>query len=40
MSPYPGSYPDKVSGLGDLPSQKPGIPTIIPTKCRDLASYA
>ena len=35
MTPYPDSNPDKVSGLADWPEPRTGIPTIIPTKCRD-----
>lgn len=35
MTPNPDSNPDKVSGLADWPEPRTGIPTIIPTKCRD-----
>lgn len=36
MSLHPDNNPDKVSGFGLLSELKSGIPTIIPTTCRDL----
>jgi hypothetical protein len=35
MTPNPDNNPDKVSGFGGWPGTRLGIPTIIPTKCRD-----
>ena len=35
MMTYPDINPDNVSGFEDHTGAKPGIPTQIPTKCRD-----
>lgn len=35
MSPHSDSNPDKVSGFGWPQGLESGIPTIIPTMCRD-----
>lgn len=35
MMTYPDNHPDNVSGFESHTGPKPGIPTQIPTKCRD-----
>jgi len=37
MTPHPDSCPDRLSELATLTQGTAGIPTVIPTKCRDTA---
>ena len=37
MTPHPDSCPDRLSELATLMQGTAGIPTVIPTKCRDTA---
>jgi hypothetical protein len=36
MTPHPDSCPDRPSELATLTQGTAGIPTVIPTKCRDM----
>ena len=38
MMSYPDNYPGRLSGVRVLESGSPGIPTQIPTDCRDSAA--
>ena len=39
MTPHPDSCPDKLSELAILTQGTAGIPTVIPTKCRDWGGH-
>ena len=38
MMSHPDKCPDRLSGYGVMESSPPGIPTLIPTDCRDSAA--